>query len=1181
MKIFGKSPALSLAWLTHHQTILTMKLTILLLTIALFRAQGAAFSQNVTLSGKDLPLKQVFNEIERQTGYAFFCNLDLLKTAKPVSLNVKNATLPEVLQLCFSEEPLDYYIQNKTVFVTEKTIPAAAPVPGGKMADPPPNVPLKGHVTDDQGEALPGVTIQVKGQKTSTQTNADGDFVIDVAPDAKVLIFSFIGMQNQEVTLGRNPRLDIRMRRLNTALTDVVVIGYGSQRRGDVNGSIASVKKEDIANLPVSSIDQLLQGKAAGVDIQQNSGAPGSNTSVHIRGITSLSASSEPLYVIDGVPMSGDATNYAQSGKPVGLSNGGQTGGGQGEASVSPLATINPEDIESIDILKDASATAIYGSQASNGVIIITTKRGKNGVGRLSYDGYLGTAMQGKFLKMMNLPQYAAYQNTLADDISVSRRGEFQNPSLLPQGTDWQKQIFHPANEQSHQVSFSGGQNGTTYYISGGYFDQNGTLIGPDDFKRYSFRANVDAHAKPWLTIGTTLSGMYSNQNNALSDNNGLVYEALLNAPDQVVYNPDGSFYGPPSNQVNAQINPVAIALNTTNILQRYNVNGNIYAEIKFYKDLTLRSEVNTDDNFGFAKVFLPTYQYGPMFGNQTAKAVEYPSNTQYWGWREYFSYNHTFGTKHNLYAQLGHEVSVSNWGGVTNSIQNFQTNTIQTLNQGQANSSQASEYKASSSLESGFARGIYTYNNRYALTATLRADKSSKFQPGHQTGYFPAFAASWKISEEPFWTSMRQVVDNLKLRIGWGQVGNQNIPNYRYGAVLGTLATGLGTGFAYGNVANPNVIWETAEQTDIGLDFSLLNDRIDVSVDAYQKQSKNFLFTLTLPAFLLGGSAEFNQNSIITPPTVNGGQIQNQGLDLTIHTKNVDDRDFKWSSTLIFSANANKVISLSTGTPFIQQLLDISFLAYQPTRTVVGGPVGEFYGYHDIGLFKTAKQLQEAPVQFGLPKYNNPGSANTMWLGDIQYADLNHDGKIDANDQEAIGNPSPKFTYSIGNTFNYKAFDMTIFLNGSYGARIFNALNYQISAEANQYQNQLAAVSNYWTPANPNSNVPTPRPGDNANLNMSDRFIESGSYLRLQTVSFGYSVPSRWVNRMKITRLRVYASGQNLYVFTPYKGLDPEVGEQNQNIFLNNIDLGRFPDPENVHLWHQCGVLKPLNQKS
>lgn len=1163
MKDFGKSHFLSV----HHQIFLAMKLTVVLLTIALLHAHAGVFSQNVTLSGHDLPLKKVFTEIEKQTGYIFFCNAALLNRAKPVSLNVKDAPLSDVLERCFSDEPLGYYIQNKTVFVTEKSVVSRET---GNGQDPLPGnipraIPVKGRVTDEQGEPLSGVTVTVKGTKIFTQTDASGNFLLEVPPDAKDLILTFIGMERQELSLGRKTSFDVRMRRTNASMSDVVVIGYGTQRKQDVNGAISSVKREDIANIPMSSIDQLLQGKAAGVDVQQNSGAPGSNTSVHIRGITSLSLSNEPLYVIDGVPMSGDANNIAQSGRPVGLSNKGQNGGGDGEASVSPLSTINPEDIASVDILKDASATAIYGSQASNGVIIITTKRGRTGTARLSYDGYYGTSEQGKFLKMMDLPQYAHLENALSDAFGTQPRGEFANADLLPKGTNWQKQIFHSAAQQNHQVSVSGGQNGVNYYVSGGFFDQNGTLIGPDDYKRYSFRANVDAHAKNWLTIGTTLAGSYSNQHVALSDNNGLVYTALLNAPDQVVYNPDGTFYGPPANQINAQINPVAVALNTTNTLQRYNINGSLYADLKFYNDLSLRSEVNTDINFASAKVFLPTYAYGPQFVNLTAKLIEYPSNTQYWGWREYLSYHHVFGSRHDLSAQAGHEVSVSNWGGTTSTIQGFQTNTIQTLNQGTASTATVDEYKASSSLESAFARAIYTYNNKYSLTATFRADKSSKFQPGHQTGYFPAFAGSWRLSEESFWNNLKNAVDNVKLRVGYGQVGNQAIPNYRYGAALTTSASGLGTSYAYGNVANPSVTWETAVQENIGLDFSLLNDRIDMSVDVYRKQSKRFLFAASLPAFLLGANAEYSGNGNIAPPYINGGQLQNKGIDVTIHTKNIDKKNFKWNSTFIFSSNVNKVNSLANGTPFIPGNLTISFLAFQVSRTQVGGPVGEFYGYKDIGIFKTTKQLMDAPVQFGLPKYNNPQGAGTTWLGDIQYADLNHDGIIDQKDQQPLGNPNPKFTYSIGNTFTYRSVDLNIFLNGSYGAKILNALNYQTSSLNSLYQNQLAVNANFWTPSNPTSNIPAPRAGDNVNLYMSNRFIESGSYLRIQTVSLGYTLPSRWISLLKLTRLRAYVSGQNLYVFTPYKGLDPEIGAMNQNVFLTNVDLGRFPTPRTI----------------
>jgi TonB-linked SusC/RagA family outer membrane protein len=1030
---------------------------------------------------------------------------------------------------------------------------------------------VSGTVTDDKGAPLPAATVSVKATRISTRTDLTGKFTIQVPANKNTLVVSFVGMQSQELPIGQQTSMSIAMKATATTLNDVVVIGYGSQKKEDVNGAISSIKAADIANIPQSSIDQLLQGKVAGVTITQNSGAPGSNTSVHIRGITSLGLSNEPLYVIDGVPMSGDANNVASAGRPVSLSNAGQTGGlngNNGETSVSPLSLIDPNDIESIDVLKDASATAIYGSQASNGVIIITTKRGKNGSAHLSYDGYYGITQQGKFLQMMNLKQYAAFQNILADRISVQRRGEFADPSLLGPGTDWQKEIFKTGNTQNHQISVSGGKDGVDYYLSGGYTDQKGTVIGPGGFKRYSIRANVDGMVRSWFKMGATLGAARTNQNQVLSDNGGIIYTALLSAPDQAVYNADGSFSGPQVGQVGGSINPVGQALSITNTLIRDNLNGNIYNEIKFCKDLTLRSELDGDFNYGNAHVFLPTYNYGPLYINGTAKLIEYPSNSSYYGWKEYLTYTHVFAEKHNLTLLAGHEVSVSSWGGTNVIGQGFLSNSVQTLNQAGSILPPGgnSEYKASAALESGFARGIYTYNDRYSLTATFRADKSSKFAPGHQSGYFPAFAAGWKISDELFFNGLKNTIDLLKLRVGYGEVGNQGIPNYRYGTTLSTFLTGIGSGFSFGNVANPNVSWETAVQTDFGLDFSILDNRIDGSVDYYSKTSKHFLFAASLPAFLLGQYGDGNAG-VISPPYINGGQLDNSGYDITIHTKNIDHGDFKWSSTFILSHYNNKVISLANGTPYITGNITIGFLSFSPTRTQVGGPVGEFFGYKVAGIFKTGKQLADAPIQFGNP-VGNPqlnGNASSTWLGDIQYVDINHDGKIDANDQEPLGNPNPKFVYSIGNNFSYKAFDLSLFLNGSYGAKIMNVLNYQIENLSGLYQNQLAAAANFWTPTNANSNIPAPRPGDNNNLLLSDRFLESGSYLRIQNVSLGYTLPVKYTSRLKINRLKVYVSGQNLYVFTPYKGLDPEIGAQNQNVFLSNVDLGRYPAPRTV----------------
>ncbi|MEB0249332.1 SusC/RagA family TonB-linked outer membrane protein, partial [Mucilaginibacter sp. 5B2] len=433
------------------------------------------------------------------------------------------------------------------------------------------SIVIKGTISDDKGITLPGVTVSVKDMLVNAISNVDGNYTITVPANGKTLVFSFIGMEKHEVNINGKTLINVILHSSTTSLTDVnvVAIGYGSQSRSNLSGAISSIKAADIANIPQVSIEQLMQGKAAGVTITQNSGGPGSSTSVHIRGITSLTLSNEPLYIIDGVPVSGDANNRTTSGRSP------QLAPNNGENGVSPLSFLNPSDIESIDVLKDASATAIYGSRGSNGVIIITTKKGKNGSFRVGYDGYYGFQQQGRELPMLNLKQYASLQNALADVIGISRRGEFANPELLGKGTNWQDEIFKTAAQQSHQLSFSGAKDNTDYYISTGFVKQDGTVLG-NDYKRYNVRANVNSQLKPWLKVGTTMSGSYSFQNTSLSNNTGIIYTALLSAPDQVVYNADGSFAGPQADQIGGQNNPVEQALRITNNLARYNFNGGL-----------------------------------------------------------------------------------------------------------------------------------------------------------------------------------------------------------------------------------------------------------------------------------------------------------------------------------------------------------------------------------------------------------------------------------------------------------------------------------------------------------------------------------------------------------------------------------------------------------------------------
>lgn len=1010
---------------------------------------------------------------------------------------------------------------------------------------------VTGTVLDDKGVTLPGASVTVKGTSVSTGTNLDGKYSIVVPAGSTTLVFSFIGSTTQEVVIGTRTAVNATLKSTTTALSEVVVIGYGSQKKEDVNGSISSVKASDIANIPQVSADQLMQGKVAGVTITQNSGAPGSQTSVHIRGVTSLSLSNEPLYVIDGVPISGDATNQSTSGRSVQLSQNNSSN------AVSPLSMINPSDIESIDVLKDASATAIYGARASNGVIIITTKRGKNGTARIGYDGYYGFAQQGRFIKMLDLQQYAALQNTLADLSGVAKRGEFADPSLLGTGTNWQKAVFRTAPTQSHQVSISGGKDGTDYYISGGYLTQDGTIIGTD-YNRYSFRSNINSQVKSWFKVGTALTGSRSEQNATLGDNTGIIYNALLSSPDQAIYNADGSYAGPAST-LQGGINPIAQAQSQVNNLLRSNINGSMYADLRIIKDLTLRSELNGDFNWSTNNVFNPTYAWG-AYVNTTAKLTEYMANSQYWGWKEYLTYTHTFAQKHALTALLGYEVNQSTYGGVTAAVSGFtagNSTANQTLNNGTASTATNSEYKGSQELESLYARGIYTYNNRYSLTATIRADKTSKFAEGHQTGYFPSFALGWRVSEEPFMADVKKYADNIKLRAGFGEVGNQNVANYRYGTALTAVSTGLGTGFVVDKVANANLTWESAQQTDIGLDFTLLNGRVDATVDYFNKTSKNFIFQANLPAYVLGGSAEYSSQAVVGSPYINGGQISNKGFDFSITSRNIIGKNFKWNTNVVFSHYKNLVVSLASGTPYIDGTITTGFLSLPVTRTVVGGSVGEFYGYKVKGIFKTTEQLASAPVQFGRAVSNSTGGT---WLGDIQYVDVNGDGIIDSKDQTSLGTPNPTFTYGITNNFSYKSFDLSIFLNGSYGGKILNALKYSTENLGGLYQNQTVESANYWTLANPNSNIPAPKIGDNPNLYNSDRFQESASFLRLQNVQLGYNFSGALVKRIKLNRLKVYVSGQNLYVFTKYSGLDPEVGSFNQNVFLTNVDMGRYP---------------------
>ncbi len=1000
----------------------------------------------------------------------------------------------------------------------------------------------------ENDETLPGVSVIVKGNsKIGTVTDDQGGFTLAVPDDAKFLTLSYIGFETKDVEIGNRKLFNIQLDPDVKTLKEVVVVGYGEQKREDLTGAISSIKTSELKNLPQVSVDQLMQGKASGVVVTNNSGQPGSSASVRIRGITSLNGNNEPLYVIDGVPVSGDGQNTSTNGR--GATDGfSWAGGGNGQTAISPLSALNPSDILTIDILKDASATAIYGSRASNGVVIITTKRGKANDGKITYDAYYGQQTPSRYLDVLNLNQFAKYQNEVAKAYGGNVRADFVDPTLLGIGTDWQRQLMKPAGMSSHQVGVSGGKDKMQYYISGGYTQQDGIVVG-SGFNRISTRLNLDNQVKSWFHIGTNFTASRTQERITLNDDgDGVVTNALLQSPDVPVRNVDGTYGGPIiENGATVSINPVAKALLIDNTVTRSRVLGNMYADLIIFKDLTFRTEFGTDLSFGKNDQFRPTYQWGKT-SNPTAAALKAANNSQFWILKNYLTYKFALG-KNTVTALAGHEVQESKWWGSTASRNGFITNDVKELSVGDQTGQSGTSYAGSSALESYFGRVVYSFNTKYSLTATVRSDGSSKFAQGHRWGTFPSVAAAWTLSNEPFLKRIKALT-NLKIRVGYGEVGNQDIPNYRYGPTLSGAITGLGTGYKVDYTANPLLKWESATQTNIGLDFGFFDGRIDVSADIYRKISKDFLYPLPLPA-ILGSQG----NGSIGAPYVNLGEMQNQGVDLSLSSHNLTGK-FIWNTSFNFSTYQNKVTDIQG----LSAEGKVQFDFFTVTKTVAGQPIGQFYGYKTDGIFRDLIELAKSPRQFGR-KIGEVGNS----LGDVKFVDVNNDGVIDEKDLTYIGSPHPDYTFGLTNSFSYAGVDLSVFIQGSQGSKIFNFIRKSTEGMDKLYTNQSATVLNRWTPENPNAPGNTPRlvPGsDNPNLSISDRFLEDGSYVRIQNVSIGYNLPTALLNRVKIARLRVYATVQNLATFTNYSGYDPEIGAYNQRALLMNIDNGRYPQP-------------------
>ena len=1034
-------------------------------------------------------------------------------------------------------------------------------------------VPVSGTVSDQTGPVI-GASVIEKGTTNGTMTDNDGHFTLTVSKGA-VIEISSIGYKTQEITVGAQTNFTVTMSEDNEFLDEVVVVGYGSMKKSDLAGASVSMKESDLKGSIISSLDQSLQGRAAGVTAVTTSGAPGSSSSIRVRGQATINANAEPLYVIDGVIVQGGGNTGADFGLGDALGNG-------KVSTISPLSTINPADIVSMEILKDASATAIYGAQGANGVVLITTKHGKSGEAKFSYDGMVAMSRQAVRLNMMNLREYAQYYNEMIEEGDIYETNPYYaTPSLLGKGTNWQDEIFRTAWQHQHQLSAQGGSDKVQYYVSGSYMDQQGTIIG-SNFNRFSVRTNLDAQLKKWLKLGVNATYAITNDNLKLADSNqGLIYYSLTTIPDIPVYDVNGN-YSSTIREGYTSPNPVALAMMDEILLKRKKLSGNIYAELTPIKHITWRTELGFDMGESDANRYKPMVDLGGWVRSQNS--ISYQKNSNYfWQLKNYLTYANQWG-KHSVTAMVGQECWESRWNYLSGSNTDLPSDEVHNVALATGTPSISSGF-GSSAMASFFTRETYNYGDRYLGTYTYRYDGSSNFGPKNRWAGFHSVALAWRFSNEKFFEPVKKVIDNGKLRLGWGQTGNSSIGSYAWGAAITRMPSALGMGFRPSNIPNTSIRWESQEQYNVGLDLGFFNGRLNLTVDAYYKKSDDMLMSMQLPSYM---GTQGNGSSKLQAPNGNYGSIENKGLEITLDAHPVQLKNFSWDSNFQISFNKNKLLSLS-------DTENATLVGYGQWGDVVcvseiGKPLYNFYGYKVEGVYKDLDDIQNSAKPAKYPSDGVFSRGNTVWVGDIKYKDVDENGIIDERDRTDLGSPLPKFTFGWTNTFRYKNLDPSIFLNGSYGNKVMNYNSLTLTHMNSTWTNQLQSVvskrarlepidptivyadGSKWFDhidnvrvKNPGAKIPHTSINDpNDNDRISDRYVEDGSFLRIKNITLGYTFPKALLNKAKIENLRVYVNIQNLYTFTKYTGYDPEVGASTQDSsgLTYGLDNGRYPSP-------------------
>lgn len=1082
-----------------------------------------SYSQTkIDISVNEVTLETLFNEIQSKSEYIFFYKDEILTKDDKITLHLREASLETILDRALKARNMDYSIVDRQVVVYQ-----SSPVNKPLVIEQPQDLTVSGTIVDQAGIPLAGANILEKGTTNGTQTDFDGNYSITVEGEDAVLVISYIGFSAKEIPVADQSTINITLEESAAALDEIVVVGYGTQRKSDLTGSVTSLGQDDLNPGANASVDQLMLGRAAGVQITQASSAPGGGLAIRIRGSSSLNASNEPLYVIDGFPIDNSPN----------LGAAGTAGLGDNQSPRNPLNALNPSDIQSIEILKDASATAIYGSRGANGVILITTKKGREGRINVVYDAYGGIQTVAKEMDVLSTSEYTTAINELSQEQGNGIVFADEDINDIGNGTNWQNEIFRSAPLTSHNLSVSGGSERTSFYTSINYFDQEG-IVKNSGIKRYTGRINLETKVSDKATVGLNFNTSLVKDNNNIDGINtnegaGPIYSSLLYDPTEPIFDDDGSYAQSPNLTVN---NPVTLINAITSKNETNRTFGSAFLNYEFTENLSGKFNFGTDRQTSRRDIYNDTRTIrGEAASGIAAVNVLERSNYLF----EYtMTYNKVFNEDHSLTLLGGTTYQKFSTRFLSGDISGFPTDDILTnnLGLGDTNLDELNSGKEENTLLSYLGRVNYTLFDKFLMTASIRADGSSRFGTNNKWGYFPSFALGWKLQEEEF---VPEIFDQLKLRASWGQTGNQEIGNYASQLTFGTGPNVVLGGAIQGSVipqriANPDLKWETTEQFNIGLDASILGGKFSATLDYFTKSSKDLLFNLPLP--LASG-----YSSILT----NVGEVKNTGFEFLFNSTNIASDDFSWKTSLNFSTIKNEVLDLGR----IESIVTGNIQSVGNTAIIrEGDPLAAYYGYVVTGLFQEGDDIANSAqptAQSGFPIFE----------------DRNGDGVINPDDQTIIGSPFPDFTYGIQNSINWKDLQLDFFFQGQAGADLININVIESLYPANFRRNRLSEqILDRWTPQNTGAKWPSAvNPNAYGASKINTLTIQDASYLRLKNVQLSYNVPVEKINFLN--SLRVYVTGQNLFTITDYAGFDPEAnsfGRSNVRVDYSSYPLAR-----------------------